>query len=169
MPAITPTPTPSSPRTGGGLRRGALGVLVALATGVSLLVLSMGSALAAEPAAGKLKSMQKAVGWSGSVAPTGASAGEIPECASTACDRFDLDVDLPRSVWRAKTGGVEVSIRWSSFGDNLRLYVYRKGSGSPTRTASPRRSRCSSRRRPTATTHLAVRPAPRTTPSATRP
>jgi Lysyl oxidase len=114
------------PHGGGGFRRGALGVLIALAAGVGLLPFSMGTAVAAEPAAGKLKSVQKAVGWSGSVAPTAAPAGEIPECASTACDRFDLSVDLPRRVWHRR-GGVEVSVRWSSFGDNLRLYVYRAG------------------------------------------
>jgi hypothetical protein len=100
-------------------------LLIALATGVGLLVFSMQSA-AAEPASGELQRVSKAVGWSGSVARAPAPAGQVPECASTACDRFDLDVDLPRRVWK-KPGGVEVSIRWSSFGDNLRLYVYRGG------------------------------------------
>jgi hypothetical protein len=108
-------------------RLGMSTLFIALATGLTLLLFSTGTAAAAEPASGKLKSVPKAVGWAGSVSRTAPSAGQVPECASTACDRFDLNVDLPRSAWRSKSGGVEVSIRWSSFGDNLRLYVYRGG------------------------------------------
>ena len=50
----------------------------------------------------------------------------MPECAP-GCDRFDLDVNLPGAVWNQKPGGVQIAIRWAAdtFGDNLRLYVYR--------------------------------------------
>jgi hypothetical protein len=126
MTTTIPIPTGAASRAGGGLRRGLLGALLAAAAMLATS-LPMGTAIAAEPAAGKLKSVPKALGWSGSVARTAEYAGTVPECASSACDRFDLEVDLPRSAWRHKTGGVEVSIRWASFGDNLRLYVYRGG------------------------------------------
>jgi hypothetical protein len=98
-------------------------LLSALATGIGLLVLSTGTAIAAEPQSRELESVRTPVLWSGSVARTDPPAGEVPECASTACDRLDL----PGGAFHRKAGGVEVSLRWSSFGDNLRLYVYRRG------------------------------------------
>jgi Lysyl oxidase len=109
------------------LTTGTRGFIAALATGIGLLVLSTGTATATEPLSRELESVRKAVLWSGSVARADVPAGQVPECASTACDRFDLRVDLPRGAFHRKAGGVEVSIRWSSFGDNLRLYVYRGG------------------------------------------
>ena len=73
-----------------------------------------------------LKNRVQTVLWSGTVAP-GDLAG-IPECAATACERFDLKVDLPPWVWSHRPGGgVEVSVRWLSGLDNLLLYVYRDG------------------------------------------
>jgi Lysyl oxidase len=101
--------------------------LIALATGALLLVLFTGTATGARPATGELRTQSKAVLWDGAVARANVPPGEIPECATTTCDRFDLVVDLPAGIWSGKTGGVEVSIRWGGFGNNLGLYVYRGG------------------------------------------
>ena len=69
-----------------------------------------------------------AVTWTGSVARTDPSAADVPEFATTPCDRLDLTVNLPPGVWNQKPGGVEVALRWTgAFGDNLRLYVYKDG------------------------------------------
>lgn len=103
-------------------RRGFVTVSAALGL---VLIVSLRPAVAADPSSGELKNVPKPVGWSGSVSRIAAGSGGVPECTSTPCDRFDLIVDLPGGVWEDKPGGVEVSIRWSSFGDNLRLYVYR--------------------------------------------
>ena len=102
-------------------------LVFAIATALALLVLSVGTAEAAHPATGELTNKSKAVFWNGAVARANVPPGEIPECAATTCDRFDLVVDLPSGSWVGKTGGVEVSIRWSGVGDNLGLYVYREG------------------------------------------
>jgi hypothetical protein len=101
--------------------------LFAIAAAIALVVLSVGTAEAARPATGVLMSEPNAVGWDGKVARANVPPGEIPECAATTCDRFDLAVDLPRGAWVRKTGGVEVSIRWGGVGNNLGLYVYRGG------------------------------------------
>jgi Lysyl oxidase len=109
--------------------RGALrfATIFAIATAIALLVLSLDPAEAARPATGELESAHKAMFWSGAVARANVPPGEIPECAATTCDRFDLVVDLPPGTFRGKPGGVEVSIRWNGFGNNLGLYVYRDG------------------------------------------
>ncbi len=80
-------------------------------------------------AEGTLKNTPHAVEWSGTVVGAATPSGEVPECATTARDRFDLMVDLPEGVWNNKPGGVEVAIRWpiAAFGDNLFLYVYKDG------------------------------------------
>jgi hypothetical protein len=109
--------------------RGALRVstlFFAIAAAIALLVLSVDTAEAARPATGELKN-KKAVFWNGAVARANVPPGEIPECAATTCDRFDLVVGLPHRSWVRKPGGVEVSIRWSGVGNNLGLYVYRDG------------------------------------------
>ena len=109
--------------------RGALrlSTIFAVVTAIALLVLSLDTAEAARPATRELERATKAVFWSGRVARANVLPGEIPECAATTCDRFDLVVDLPPATFHRKPGGVEVSIRWSSVGDNLGLYVYRDG------------------------------------------
>ena len=120
--------------------RGALRVstlFFAIAAAIALLVLSVDTAEAARPATGELKN-KKAVFWNGAVARANVPPGEIPECAATTCDRFDLVVDLPSGSWVGKTGGVEVSIRWSGVGDNLGLYVYRDGDARRRVGARPR-------------------------------
>lgn len=86
------------------------------------------SVYAAVAASGTLKNTAQPVLWSGSVGPEDPSINEIPECANTRCERFDLTVDLPGGVWNNKPGGVQVAIRWGGqVFDNLRLYVYRGG------------------------------------------
>jgi hypothetical protein len=54
-------------------------------------------------------------------------SGEVPECAATPCDRFNLTVHLPPGIWNHKPGGLQVAIRWERFPNNLRLFVYRNG------------------------------------------
>ena len=102
---------------------GATVILVALSF---LTFVSFASA----PTSGKLKNTIHAVAWSGSLAGATAPSNEVPECAATPCDRFDLNVDLPGGVWNNKPGGLQVALRWNivNFGDNLRLYVYKEGS-----------------------------------------
>ena len=79
---------------------------------------------------GTLTSPAQAVLWSGSVGPEDAGLNEVPECASTRCERFDLTLSLPPGVWLNKPGGVQIAIRWAGLPlfNNLRLYVYRGGS-----------------------------------------
>lgn len=92
------------------------------------LMIALSPAQATIAGSGTLKNTSKAVLWSGSVGPEDAGAGEIPECAATPCERFDLTVDLPGGVWNQKPGGVQVAIHWAGQAfDNLRLYVYRGG------------------------------------------
>ena len=115
------------PRTALFAHRSALR-FVALAAALIgfLFVLSVGQAGAARPASGVLMG-SKPVPWTGGVARAEVPPGEIPECAGTTCDRFDLVVDLPRGIWKGKTGGVAISIGWPNAADNLKLYVYRDG------------------------------------------
>jgi hypothetical protein len=77
-------------------------------------------------AGGTLKNTAQPVLWSGAVSDGVGHVGEVPECAP-GCDRFDLNISLPGGVWNNKPGGVQIAIRWAggTFGDNLRLYVYR--------------------------------------------
>jgi hypothetical protein len=93
--------------------------------GLIFVIIATGMANAA---GGTLKDTAHAVSWTGSIGPEDAGAGDIPECASVPCDRFDLTIDLPGGVWNQKPGGVEVAIRWGGLPfDNLRLYIYRNG------------------------------------------
>ena len=75
-----------------------------------------------------LHNTSKPLLWSGVVTRAVAGTGEVPECAATGCDRFDLTLNLPGGVWENKPGGVQIAIRWTGakFGDNLRLFVYRQ-------------------------------------------
>ncbi|AHG88657.1 hypothetical protein J421_1120 [Gemmatirosa kalamazoonensis] len=81
--------------------------------------------LAAAPGAATLKNTAQPVPWSGTALRDGVPNGEVPECAAVWCDRFDLAIDLPSGAWSNKPGGVEIAVRWSGFGNNLKLYVYR--------------------------------------------
>jgi hypothetical protein len=103
---------------------------LAVATMTAAVLLGVaGPAHAATPQGDTLKSRTDLVLWTGEVTRDEAPSGEVPECASTSCDRFDLELSLPNGVWnKQRRGGVEVSLRWfGTFGDNLRLYVYRDG------------------------------------------
>jgi hypothetical protein len=77
-------------------------------------------------AGGALRNPAQAVLWSGVVSRGMGPVGEVAECAP-GCERFDLDIGLPGGVWSNKPGGVQIAIRWGggTFGDNLRLFVYR--------------------------------------------
>jgi hypothetical protein len=87
------------------------------------------ASLGGPPGGDTLKNKAQAVQWSGTIARNTAPTGEVPECGSTSCARFDLNIDLPGGVWNNNTGGVEVALRWNivELGDNLRLYVYQDG------------------------------------------
>ena len=91
-------------------------------------VLVLVSALTALAGELSLKKAAKAVLWSGAVTADAGPVAEIPECAP-GCQRLDVNIDLPSTVWVNKSGGVQFAIRWVSrtFGDNLKLYVYRDG------------------------------------------
>lgn len=101
-------------------------------TAATVLALLVGAdALSAQE--GTLKNPAQAITWSGTLSRDGAPSGEVPECADTACARFDLDLSLPPGVWNQKPGGVQVALRWNGYGNNLFLAVYdahgRVGSG----------------------------------------
>jgi hypothetical protein len=74
-----------------------------------------------------VKNASHAVRWSGTVRDGIGTVGP-PDCAP-GCDRFDVTVDLPHTVWTDRPGGLQVEIRWTPSApfDNLRLYVYREG------------------------------------------
>jgi len=95
---------------------------------IALIALVTVTQKSSASSSGTLKNKSQAVKWSGTIARSGAPTGEVPECAVTPCDRFNLDIDLPGGVWN-EPGGVEVAVRWNilDFGDNLRLYVYKEG------------------------------------------
>jgi hypothetical protein len=75
--------------------------------------------------AAALRNTSQPVLWSGVALRDGPPGGGVPECAAVFCDRFDLTVDLPNGAFNDKPGGVQVAVRWSGFGNNLKLYVYR--------------------------------------------
>lgn len=102
---------------------------VGVATLAVLTVLAYrGSTTAgADPVVGTLRDTRQVVPFSGTLERSEATESDVAECAATPCDQFDVVVDLPPGTWRQRTGFVEVSIRWSGFGDNLRLYVHRDG------------------------------------------
>jgi hypothetical protein len=82
--------------------------------------------LAAASAAGaSLSDPTQVVRWSGIANRDGQPSGEVPECAAVRCDRYDLAVNLPAGSWVGRAGGVQVALRWSGFGNNLSLFVYR--------------------------------------------
>src|SRR5205823_4726145 len=97
--------------------------------GIALVAALIISRTSSASSSGTLKNTSHAAEWSGTVTGAAAPSAEVPECAMTACDRFDLNIDLPGGVWNNKPGGVEVAIRWpiAAFGDNLFLYVYKDG------------------------------------------
>ncbi|HEY3253658.1 MAG TPA: lysyl oxidase family protein [Polyangiaceae bacterium] len=56
-----------------------------------------------------------------------ASSAQPDVCGSVKCVAFELDIDLPRQVWK-KPGGVQVAIRWPDDTNILNLFVY-QGTG----------------------------------------
>jgi hypothetical protein len=92
-----------------------------------LLTALLSGTHASAPPPDALINRDRPVLWSTSVARTGATMPEIPECAVVACTRFDLRVDLPPNTWLEGQGGVQIGIRWLGYGNNLRLYIYQDG------------------------------------------
>ena len=98
----------------------------------------------------KLNHPKRFVAWTGLVTKARVPIREVPEC-EPGCQRFDVTVDLPAGIWKNRTGGVQIAIRWAgltsampptasfatagrptaqstdptNLGDNLKLYVYR--------------------------------------------
>src|SRR5436190_12513070 len=70
---------------------------------------------------GTLKNRSHAVTWSGTIDRNGPPDAGVPECATTACHRFDLHVRLPAGVWNQKPGGLQIALQWFTDADNLRL------------------------------------------------
>jgi hypothetical protein len=75
--------------------------------------------------------------WTGTVAREGPRAPEIPECVAVSCQRIQMQIDLPRLLWKVRSGGVQVAIRFiaGTPDDNLALAVYRNGQRVATSTA----------------------------------
>jgi len=67
--------------------------------------------------------------WTGTVRRDGPRAPEVPECEAVSCDRIQVKVDLPQFLWRLRSGGVQIAIRFinGTPDDNLALTVYRDG------------------------------------------
>ena len=67
--------------------------------------------------------------WSGTVRRDGPRAPEVPECVAVSCDRIQVKIDLPHLLWRVRSGGVQIAIRFidGTPDDNLALAVYRDG------------------------------------------
>ena len=89
------------------------------AAGTRLVVDSIGG----QPHAGKPEL------WTGTVLRDGPRAPEVPECIAVSCDRIQVKVDLPEFLWRIRSGGVQIAIRFinGTPDDNLALAVYRDG------------------------------------------
>ena len=97
------------------------------AAGTRLVVDSIGG----QPHAGKPEL------WTGTVLRDGPRAPEVPECIAVSCDRVQVKVDLPELLWRIRSGGVQIAIRFinGTPDDNLALAVYRNGHRIGTSTA----------------------------------
>jgi len=78
----------------------------------------------------KLRGVHQAVDFSGAVhrfGRTGQFPG-VPQCATTNCAHFVLDVGLPDNAFSGKPGGVQPTIEWhQKFNDIAGLYIYRDG------------------------------------------
>ncbi|MGH2740605.1 MAG: hypothetical protein ACRDH6_09020 [Actinomycetota bacterium] len=105
-----------------------ISVAIGLAVALSL-VLGEVPAGAADPPSGTITPKTPTVEWSGPLEVVGANltgqggANECPLPAVVSCDVFELTVDVPASGWSA-TGGVNVSITFTSANSDFDLYVY---------------------------------------------
>lgn len=102
----------------------AVGLIVALS-----LVLGEVPAGAADPPSGTITAKTPTVEWAGPLDVVGANltgqggANECPAPVVVSCDVFELTVDVPPTGWSA-TGGVNVSITFTSANSDYDLYVY---------------------------------------------
>jgi len=120
--------------------------LCALTFALTLPAIPHAAPPATDPGSGALTQRQRPLLWEGRVGPEDAPTGGEPvECATVACDRFRLKIDLPHGTFRNpnRPGGVQVALRW--FGnpaghtlppgvpgccgefDTLHLWVYKDG------------------------------------------
>ncbi len=77
---------------------------------------------AAEPTSGTLSRLDQQLWWEGSFGD--ALSPSRPElCPATACDEFQLTIDLPDNSW-ARPGGVQIGVRWEDEAQDLDLFVY---------------------------------------------
>lgn len=92
-------------------------------TTLALLVLSAGVAAGAT-----LRDPHRAVTWASTLEAIDAVTGGPAICAAQACERFDVEIDLPAGIWNRPTpGAVQFSTQWAGFGNNMFLYVFRDG------------------------------------------
>lgn len=94
----------------------------AAALAAALGLFAIGSAQAAEPAAGTLSDPGSQVLWEGKRF-VGAMTPAPEACVILECDEFRLTVQLPAGVWE-HPGGVQIGIRWGKEGQDLDLHVY---------------------------------------------
>ncbi len=67
--------------------------------------------------------------WTGAVERDGPRIAGIPECEAVSCERVKVKVKLAHDVWRERSGGLLVAIRFTdpTPDDSLALVVYRDG------------------------------------------
>ncbi|MER5641025.1 TIM-barrel domain-containing protein [Kitasatospora sp. NPDC002227] len=105
------------------LRRSALPAAVLTVTALAGPALP---AHAATPATGVLDPAHADLTWQSPVFDKGTLGGpETCPQGSTACDRFDLTVNVPSGYWADNPeGGVPISIQWQDGSNDFDLYVY---------------------------------------------
>ena len=103
---------------------------VGLIVFTAVLLIATTSTPAATPPTGSIgPTPGDSVTWVGQQYPIGHStpvpqACPPPDPGNLLCDHFYVTVNVPPSHWDANTGGMDVSIEWTSPDDDFDLYVY---------------------------------------------
>ena len=103
---------------------------VGLIVFTAVLLIATTSTPAATPPTGSIgPAPGDSVTWVGQQYPIGHStpvpqACPPPDPGNLLCDHFYVTVNVPPSHWDANTGGMDVSIEWTSPDDDFDLYVY---------------------------------------------
>lgn len=113
-------------------RRPRLVVLVALAalTGAPVVLPGLTAVgHAATPGSGTVSPTAPTVTFQGradtaGVNPVGTSAGCPFTDPTNLCDKYDLTVDVTPDYWKTHTGGVKLTVNWTSSGNDYDVYVY---------------------------------------------
>jgi hypothetical protein len=101
-----------------------------------------GAVLAASPSQAAIGPGNHSTGWSGKVFVAGATASPslcpLPaDAGNVLCDHFKLTVDVSQNYWSTHTGGISVSVHWTSSAKNFDLYLYDAGGSQVAASASP--------------------------------